>query len=540
MSGRAKQRCSGPAGEPPATASNSFWTSSGVIAVALALMTLAIYWPVLSCGFVDYDDQDYVTANAWVQGGLTWPGIKWAFTNIEAAFWHPLTWLSLMLDCQIYGLNATGFHLTSLAFHIANVLVLFGLLKQMTRFVWGSALVSAFFAWHPLHVESVAWVAQRKDVVSTLFFLLTLWTYAQYVKKAGLEARVTAGDSARVHLQFLNSGFYWLAFFNFALGLMSKSMLVTVPFVLLLLDYWPLKRFETGRQFRTWIGEPFARLVTEKLPFFALSIAASAITFHGEKKLGALSLLNDVPFRFRLASAAISYFGYVRKMFWPNDLAVLYPHFASYPVWQVAGAVLFILTISAATLRMGRSKPHGLVGWLWYLGMLVPVIGLIQVGYHRMADRYTYIPLIGLFIIVVWSADAARHSWPKLTRLLGTVGLSSLILCAGQTHVQLGFWTNSETLFLRALTVTRENYVMHNNLGNVLATQGRWAAAVEQYKLALQIRPDLHDAQYNLGVILGRLGRREEAIHHLREALKLRPNDPETQGELNRLSKTGQ
>ena len=363
------------------------------ICLTLALATLISYSQVLNHDFIDFDDDMYVTRNENVQKGLTWQNIKWAFTTNQAYNWHPLTWLSHMLDCQLFGLKPAGHHFTSVLFHIANTLLLFLVFKSMTGNLWRSAFVAALFALHPLHVESVAWIAERKDVLSTLFWLLTMAAYVRYVRKPGPK-------------------WYLLTILAFAMGLMAKPMLVTLPFILLLLDYWPLARFQFGQNIKDTEWKILYRLFVEKIPLFIITIITSVITFIVPKGSGAVPGLKELSLMPRLTNALISYVKYIEKMFWPSRLAVFYPRAVdAIPTWQILAALLLLLIISGLAVWLARSRKYLLVGWLWYLGILVPVIGLVQVGDQAMADRYTYVSLIGLFIIVVWGLNDLLEKW---------------------------------------------------------------------------------------------------------------------------------
>jgi tetratricopeptide (TPR) repeat protein len=482
-----------------------------MLAAVLGLLTFALYTPVLRHGFVAYDDDQYVTANLEVQHGLTPENIRWAFTSEVDANWHPLTMLSHMLDCQLYGLRPWGHHLTSLLLHALNTVLVFLLLHRLTGFKWRSAMVAALFGWHPLHVESVAWVAERKDVLSTCFGLLTLLLYSAYAQ--GRKTKDSGAAEAGASPAFYVSGRYWLAWVCFALGLLSKPMLVTWPFVLLLLDYWPLQRFQPGR---AW------RLVVEKLPFFALAAAASLMTFHVQQQTGAMKILENLTLASRCENAVISYGRYLLKLIWPVDLAFFYPYPGHWPAgWVVlAGALLAGISIMVWLAR--RRYPFLPVGWFWFLGTLVPVIGLVQVGIQAMADRYTYIPSLGVFMLVVWGvAELARH-W-RQERLAGALAaLVAVILCAATWH-QIGFWQNSEILFHHSLKVTADNEVARNNLGTVLMDRGDVDAAMTEFKAALQDRATCVEALNNLGNAFKQKGQTQAAVDEYETAIRLQP-----------------
>jgi tetratricopeptide (TPR) repeat protein len=485
-------------------------TSIIFVYFALVLSTLLVFWQVRNFDFINYDDNDYVYENPHVLNGLTSDDIIWAFTTGHAANWHPLTWLSLMLDCQLFGTNAGGIHLINLLLHLVNTLLLFAVLKKMTGSLWPSVFVAAAFALHPMHVESVAWIAERKDVLSTLFLLLTLTAYVSYVRRRGLIR-------------------YLLTILLFVLGLSAKPMLVTLPFVLLLLDYWPLDRFAAPRAVKTAaISDKqriLYRIIIEKIPFFALAIVSSGITFIVQKNSGAVSDFNIVPLHSRIANAFLSYAKYIGKMFWPQNLAVFYPFDAGrIAFWQVAMCVLLLLVISIFVIRFGRNQKYLPAGWFWFVGTLIPVIGLVQVGGQAYADRYTYIPYIGLFIMIAWGLPKLLSKWPQRKNALGlsmVIALTTLGICA---HQQVSYWKNSAGLFTHALKVTQGNYVAHNNLGIVYSRLGRYQDAIEAYKQAIRIKPDYAEAYYNLGNACSNLGRWQEAIESYKQAVRIRPD----------------
>ena len=483
------------------------------VCLFLTIVTLSLFWQVQNHGFVNLDDDLYVTANRRVQAGLTIDGIVWAVTTTHASNWHPLTWLSHMVDCDLFGLNPGAHHFTNLLLHLANTLLLFLVFHRMTRALWPSAFVATLFAVHPLHVESVAWIAERKDLLSTFFWLLTMGLYLQYVKRP----RYTR---------------YLLVFLSFSLGLMAKPMLVSLPFVLLLLDYWPLGRLQfvssslatqsdPGKSVHFWSRRSLMlRLVLEKMPLLGLATVSSIVTFLAQRSGGALESLNTIPLNVRLANAFVAYARYLEKTFWPHDLAVFYPHPGrSLPIWQVAGAVLLLLCITVLVLRTLRSRPYLTTGWLWYLGTLVPVIGLVQVGAHAMADRYTYIPLIGLFIVMAWGLSDTLARWPHRRAALATLTAGLLVAFMICSRIQVRYWQNSTALFQHTLNVTTNNWLAHNNMGNALARQGRLGEAANHYSQALDIRPNDPMAHNNLGITLAEKGRLDEAVAHYSEAL---------------------
>jgi protein O-mannosyl-transferase len=489
----------------PASAANG--TRVWLVAVALLVATFVVYLPVRNHGFVAYDDPEYVSDNVWVRSGLTWDGVTWAFTTGHASNWHPLTWLSHMLDTELFGAAAAGPHLTNALFHAANAALLFICLHRLAGALVCSAWVSAIFALHPLRVESVAWIAERKDVLSGFFFLLTLLAYAKYV---------AAPPSSRFRARW-----YAGAVLLFGLGLMSKPMLVTLPCVLLLIDVWPLRRLELSS-----LGESLRRagpLLREKIPFFVLSAFSSWATFAVQAEGGAVRSLGSFDFGARLANALVSYGRYIEKTLWPAQLAVFYPHPGGWPAWWVAAAALVLAAASVAALGMRRKKPFLMTGWCWFLGMLVPTIGLIQVGNQAMADRYTYLPSIGLLIVFAWGVVAVFERWRLPLAALGVVGAALVVSCAAATRVQLAHWRDSETLFLRALAVTENNFVAHNGLGYAKLQSGDVDHAIVHFKKALEIHPAFAEAHTNLGNALLQRGQVDDAIACFRSALAAAP-----------------
>ena len=481
----------------------------------LVIATLAVYWQVRNYPFINYDSRKYVAENHYVKAGLTVKSMAWSFTAVHASNWHPLTWLSHMLDCQLYGMNPGRHHLTNVLIHILNTLLLFLVLKRMTGALWRSGWVAALFALHPLHVESVVWVAERKDVLSTFFWMLALWSYARYVERS---------DFYR----------YLIVLLFFSFGLMAKPMLVTLPFVLLLLDYWPLRRFQLGLPGDRNISQRRFNfdLIREKIPLFLLSAASSIVTYMVQKSGGAVNFLDAIPFKSRISNAVVSYVGYIGKMLWPHNLAVFYPYPKSIPLWKVMGAGLLLVIISVVFFRIKRTKPYFAVGWLWYIGTLVPVIGLVQVGMQGMADRYTYVPLIGLFIIIAWGVPDIVSKWRyKRIGLAATIAITLAILII-TTRLQVRYWSNSTVLFEHALDVTVDNSVAHVNLGEALAEQGKTDAAVRHYFDALRIKPDLVTPHLNLGVALRKKGKLNEAVDHFSMALQMKPDCAEAHYEL--------
>jgi tetratricopeptide (TPR) repeat protein len=543
-----------------------------VLCVLLAVTTLAVFLQVARHDYVNYDDSDYITANAHVESGLKWANVVWAFKTGHASNWHPLTWMSHMLDIQLFGEKPVAQHLVSLGFHIVNTLLLFLVLRRMTGATWRSGMVAALFALHPLHVESVAWISERKDVLSAFFFLLTLGAYARYVecRRQNAEGRMGQPDADAKHQasrftfhvsrfkRVPASAWYLLALVCFALGLMSKPMLVTLPFVLLLLDFWPLRRMQRAegeRQNHAALAAPhiprrsrqssiadgqsqILLLLLEKVPFFLLAAASSVVTFIVQRKGGAVS--TSLSLGARVANAVVSYMRYIGKMLWPRHLSVLYPHPGHWPAWEVAASAVSVLAVSAAVILLARRRPYLAVGWLWFCGTLVPVIGLVQVGIQSMADRYTYLPLIGLFIMLVWGIAEMVPERPWRAEVLGAVGVFSLAACALLTARQVQIWQDSAALFGHAVRVTRDNYLAYNNLGFYLSGLGKKEEAMENYRMSLKINPAYEDALNNVGYALAGQKKYSEAIPLYEAALRIRPNHAEVHNNLgNALSETG-
>ena len=477
-----------------------------IICLVLVATTLAVYWQVTNHEFINYDDGLYVTENSHVQAGLTLESIKWAFTTGHAANWHPVTWLSHMLDIELYGLNPMGHHWTNLQFHIANSLLLFFILFKMTGALWKSAFVAALFALHPLHVESVAWVAERKDVLSAFFGMLTISAYIMYVKKRNLLR-------------------YSLVFIFLSLGLMAKPMLVTLPFVLLLLDLWPLKRLNlplnqpAGSQ-----NSNFIPLILEKIPFL-VPVAISSILTLVAQHSSALKTLESFPLQTRVANALISYINYIVKTLWPLHLSVFYPHPENLPAWQIIGATLLIAVAIFLSIHRLKKYPYIIVGLLWFFITLFPVIGIIQVGDQAMADRYTYIPLIGIFIILAWGGSDLLKKWTNKKIVSSILAMSVLLVLTMQSFHQAAHWKNSSTLFENAIKVTGNNWLAHNNLGIALFSEGKLDKAIYHYKKALNIKPDTLGAIKNLGIALSEKGNFKEAAQHFSKALVINPED---------------
>jgi len=483
---------------------------------ALFIITLVVFWQTGEHQFINFDDPLYVTNNPHVKGGLTFRNITWAFTTTTASNWHPLTWLSHMVDVEIFGVNPRGHHLANVFIHILSTLLLFLLLDQITGALWRSLFVAALFAFHPLHVESVAWVAERKDVLSGFFWFLTLLFYARYVKHR-------------------TAKFYFLALSSFVAGLMTKPMLVTLPLIMLLLDYWPFHRFkhETAHG-GIPVGLTLFSLVREKVPFLLFSALSSVVTMYAQHKGEALKSLDVTPFDLSVGNAVIAYVKYLAKAIWPHDLAILYPFPSSVPLWQVFGSCVALLFISVVVIRFRRRYPYLLVGWFWFLVTLVPVIGLVQVGWQSMADRYTYIPLTGFFITVSWLVPDLMRGRPQRKVILGMVVAGIVFASAFTTWHQLGYWKDNISLYRHTLQVTAGNYPILNNYGIALADQGKVDEATKQYEEALRVWPRSALAHVNLGVTLANQGKFMEAIRHYNEALRLIPDYALAHGNLGR------
>lgn len=514
-----------------------------LVCFVLVILTLAVFWQVVHFDFVNLDDTVYVTKNSHIQQGLSLDGMRWALTTVYASFWHPLTWLSLMIDYQFHGLNPGGYHLTSLVLHVMNTLLLLWLFHRMTGEFWRSAFVASLFALHPLHVESVVWVAARKDTLSTFFWMMTLCTYVGYTEKPATHR-------------------YLIALACFAFGLMAKPMLVTLPFVLLLLDYWPLKRFQQrdtapnpaplphaadleessgkrkgGKSKKKTLEKVIAppkvsrpvrnepsgpvwwRLVQEKIPFFALSIAFSVVAFYAQHQKSYITF----PLGSRVSNAVVAYVVYIKKTLWPDNLAVFYPFWDALPGWQVLGAAIIIVLISVAVLFAAKRFPFLPFGWFWYMGILVPVIGVVQVGQHALADRYTYIPLIGLFVMAAWGAPELLKQWRHEKTVLTVAGTLIVAGMAVVTWNQAGHWRDSISLFRHALAVTKNNHLAHNNLGVALSAAGDANGAAFHYLEAIRLKPRDSNAHYNYANYLKAHDRIEEAISHYTEAIRLEP-----------------
>jgi len=496
-------------GFSPAGAENSGRMRTVVLlCMALFVITLAVYIPVGNHEFINYDDDFYVVANPHVASGITGKNIAWAFTTMHQSNWHPITWLSHMADAQFYGMAPRGHHLTNVFIHAASTLLLFLLLLRITGAVWQSSFVAALFALHPLHVESVAWVAERKDILSAFFWFLTLLFYSEYAAQR-------------------KKSLYLLTLITFVLGLMSKPMLVTLPVIMLLIDFWPLDRYRHEEQ-EQGLRQLLPRVITvvkEKIPFFACTLLSSVITIYAQGKGGAISNLETVSFWVRIENALISYVKYITKALWPVDLGVLYPIQFSFPLWQVIGALLVLLLFSVIAVMSGRRHPYLPVGWFWFLVALLPVIGLIQVGAQSMADRYTYIPLTGLFILVAWGVPDLIKGLQYRVGILALLGGAVIAASAALTWQQLGYWRDSVALYRHTLQVTSGNCIIHYNLGNAFLNKEKPEEAIPEFREAIRINPNFAVAYRNLGLALYKKGNLDAAIYELEKALRINPGD---------------
>ena len=511
-----------------------------VVSTVLAVLTLAVFARTLGDGFVNYDDNANVYENAFVTNGLTASGLAHAFTQGSVANWDPLTTISHMADCQVYGLNPAGHHLTNILLHTASVVLLFLVLQRMTGALWPSAFVAALFAIHPLRVESVAWVSERKDTLSGLFFMLTLWAYVKYVGEFKVQ-----GSKFKVY--------YSLTLILFALGLMSKAMLVTLPVILLLLDYWPLGRCskfkvqsptaalapksgaasQSSKSELQQGGVPLPRLLIEKLPLFALSLAACVVAVVAQQHASAVQSFAKVSFGLRLENAIVSSALYFWQMFWPARLAVLYPHPQDgVAMGGLALGLVVLVVVSVGAIAWRRTRPYLLVGWLWYLIMLTPVIGLVQLGQQAHADRYTYLPEIGLYLALAWLAGSCFPAWRARRLVFGVCAASAIIALSAVTVRQISYWHDSESLWRRALVCTSENAVAHYGLGLTLVQRGEPDKAIDEFQSAVDIAPDYAEAHNNLGYLFFQQGRADDAIAQFKAALRIQPDYAESHNNL--------
>jgi tetratricopeptide (TPR) repeat protein len=465
-------------------------------ALGLAAIVVALYWRALDNQFVNFDDDTYVFSNDHVKAGLTLDGLRWAFTDISNGNWHPLTWLTHMLDVQWFGMNAADHHLVSVLWHAANSALLLAALWYMTGCLWRSAFVAALFALHPLRVESVAWVSERKDVLSSFFYFSTIWCYAWYTRRPQSWARYAAVAGL------------------LSLGLMSKPSVVTAPFLLLLLDYWPLRR-----------QEPLSVLLREKIPFFALAIAVSVATFFGQREVGATKTIDHLSLSDRLANPVISYVRYLAKIFWPHPLAVLYPFERNLSMLSAAASCLLLLAISIVVILRGRRFRYLPVGWFWFLGVMVPMVGLVQVGWQGYADRYTYVPSVGIFIALVWLAADSIENLKARREIAIAAALILFPALAFATWSQLPYWHDDVTLFQHAIDATPANPLAQYHVGDDLLEQGHSSEAIPHLEEVVRLRPGfLYAGYYTLGKAQAKEGKTELAIQNLSEAVRLKPD----------------
>jgi len=463
-----------------------------VLCLLLVVATLAVYNPVNRNGFVNFDDDHYLVNNPHVPAGLSWSAVKWAFSNYYEANWHPLTWISHALDCSLFGLNPVGHHYMNVVLHAVNAILLFLLLQSATGFTWRSLMVAALFALHPVNVESVAWASERKNVLSMMFLLLALWAYAGYVKKPGV-------------------GRYVMVTVLFACGLMAKPQAITLPFVLLLWDYWPLQR-KCG----------MAALIREKIPWFALALASGVITMRAQKAGGAIHNFAAYSFKVRLENAIVAYPRYIGKAFWPSKLSPLYPHpLDLLHFWQVIVSALFLAAVTTLVIR-NRRRGYLFTGWFWFVGTLVPMIGLVQVGEQAMADRYAYLPFVGLFLMLVWALGDWAQELHVPSRRAAIPAVAVLLALGGLTYRQIGYWRNSETLWTYALRVTPvRSYKAHFNLAMAYDAQGRYDEAIRQLRESIDPRDDLLEIHLGLGVYDQRHGHLADAVEEYQTTLRL-------------------
>ncbi len=486
------------------------------ICIFLSAITWLVFGQTLTHDFINYDDQVYVYENEQVSNGLTLNGIVWAFTHSVSGNWHPLTIATHMIDCQLYGLDAGGHHCTNVVLHTLAVLLLFFVLREMTSAIWPSAFVAALFAIHPLRVESVAWVSERKDVLSAVFFMLTLAAYVRYTRRSSIAS-------------------YLLMTFFFALGLMSKPMLVTLPFLFLLLDYWPLARFATpinlanDAKSSSWLDRrPVAeKLIFEKIPLVVLAAVSCVIALLLQGK--ALNPIAHIPLLLRVYNASVSCVTYIWQMLWPDKLALLYPYpLSQLSIWPCVFAISLLLAVTLVVWEFRKERPYLITGWLWYLGMLVPVIGLIQVGAQARADRYTYLPQIGLYLAATWAIADLSRSWPHRRKVLSILATAVIGLLAWRASSQTSYWKNSETIWNRTLAVTSNNAIAHQQLGNAALGAADLETAIFHFEESLKIAPDQANVHTNLGVALARDWRFGEAITHFEKSLAIAPETTAT------------
>jgi protein O-mannosyl-transferase len=544
------------------------------ISLSLFAAVVWVFLPVLRHGFIDYDDNIYIYQNGHVLKGFSWESVRWAFCTLDAGFWHPLTWVSILIDTQIYGMKAWGHHLTSMLIHAASAVVLFLACWRMTGAIWRSAFVAALFGLHPLHVESVVWAAERKDVLSGFFWMLCILMYARYAEtKLGLskvhvhgspvrrEGSIIAGQPCetregeprapnhdsqpvlprrpRDSIKGRSACYYILSLCCFLCGLMSKPMVVTLPLILLLLDWWPLQRCPITAGHIQW--QTLRRLLWEKVPFLLTALIFGIVTILAERGVGALRSVSGYPLAGRVQNAFHSYVWYLEKTLWPRELTVYYPYPQSFPIWSSAGAVLGVLLITAGVLFWSRRRPYLAAGWLWYLGTLLPMIGLLQVGSFSRADRFTYVPLIGVFLLVVWGVGDLSRRWRLGAIPAVAAGISVLLLCCAITRRQISHWDCDESLWRHGIVAVESNYLAHLNLGALLVKQGLEEKAIPHYEQAVRADPSTAYGHADLAYALAKMQRFPEAIQQYREALRLNPADIKAHNNLgNLLRRPGQ
>ncbi|MGB5747187.1 MAG: tetratricopeptide repeat protein [Desulfobacterales bacterium] len=487
-----------------------------IVGIFMVLAILVIYSQTISFDFVLLDDDVYVTNNPHFNRGLRSESIKQAFSQAHGGFWIPLTWVSYMIDSQLYGMKPGGYHMTNVLFHILNTLLVFTVFRKMTGNLWRSGFIAAMFAVHPLHVESVAWVAERKDLLFAFFWLLTMWGYLHYVRQPGIKR-------------------YLPVLLFFSAGLMAKPMIVTLPFVLSLLDYWPLKRIDFQKISRPNTINPVmpvTRLVLEKLPLLTMAVFVSILTYTQQKSFGDITSLKTSPIVDRFANAFISYVKYIANLIWPRDLTVLYPYPNAWPIWQAAGSCLMLGLLSGLVIKYFRKYPYLIVGWLWFLGTLVPVIGIIQFGAQPMADRYTYVTFIGLYIMIAWGIAELLGNWRYKKVVLASATTVILLALMISARTQTAYWTNSIRLFNHAIEVTRDNFLAHRNLGLALSYRGELDKALGHFKTALRINPKSARSYNDIGTYLMLKGRYDDSMGYFQKALYLQPDFPKAHNNL--------
>lgn len=471
----------------------------------LIILTLTVYWQVNDFDFINYDDPIYVYNNAHIQKGLTLPTIKWAFSSEVAGNWHPITMLSHMVDCHFFGLNPGKHHTTNVIFHLVNTILLFYIFWRITGEQYKSFFIAALFAIHPLHVESVAWISERKDVLSVFFLFLTLWAYTRYIQKKTIYR-------------------YLIIVLFFAMGLMAKPMLVSLPCVLILFDIWPLKSIQLTNQTTLFsLAHDIYNRIFEKIPLFFLSAISCIVTLSVQQQSGAVVSFEQLTFIVRLLNAIVSYTKYIGKMIWPDKMAVFYPHPGVPDLWQVIISILLLLSLSFTAVNILKKYPYFAIGWLWYLGTLIPVIGLVQVGSQAIADRYTYIPYIGLSIVVTWGGYDLLKKF-RLQKFAYIMAICIVIILSLKTYHQIHYWQNSTLLYTHTMRVTKNNYVAHLNLGNIMTDNNNFIEAIQNFKAAIRIKPDLAQAHNNLGAAYEKIENFKEAIRSFNKAIELKPD----------------